>query len=110
MGTDDRFGFKDNSWCRDSCNGAQSSRDAVNFGLILTICPHPLPDKRDRVESEHFNSLIGQKENDVGVFKKHFGIPPIDIPLIIVERCPNPTTHFRYESEVAVSRSRKYLW
>src|SRR5215471_7262462 len=109
MGTDDRFGFKDDSRRRYSCNGAKSSRDAVDFRLILAIRAHPLPDKRDRIESENFDSLVGQKENDVGEFKKHLRILPTHIPLIVVERCPNPTAHFRYKSEVAGSRSREYL-
>src|SRR6516162_7251563 len=109
MGTDDRFGLKDNSRCRYSSNGAQSSGDAVHFGLILTICAHALPDKRDRIESEHFDSLVGQKKNDIGEFKKYLGILPAYVPLIVVERCPNPTAHFRYEGEIAGSCSREYL-
>src|SRR5262245_20134951 len=109
MGTDDGFGFKNDAWRRDSSDRPQSSRDAVHFGLILTIRAHPFPDKRDRIKPEHFYSFVRKKKNNVGEFEKDFGILPIQVPLIAVKCCPNPPAHFRDESEVAGSRSRKYL-
>ena len=93
----------------DPGDGAQRLGQRVHLGLVLAVGAQPLPGERDRVQPEHLDAVVGQVEDHVGVLAQHVGVRPVDVPLVVVERRPDPAVELVVPGEAARREVREHL-
>jgi hypothetical protein len=74
----------------DPAARAQRLKDHVDFGLGLAARAQALPHEGHSIQPQHIHALVGQKQHDLDDFQKHLRVGPVQIPLVFVERGPDP--------------------
>ena len=62
----------------------------VRLGQRLARGAEPLPDERDRVHPQHFDALVREEQHLAGHRTEHRGVRVVEVPLVVVERRPDP--------------------
>jgi hypothetical protein len=83
--------------------------DRVHLGLVLAGGAHPLPQERDGIQPEHLDPEVGQPQDDLGELGQHGGVGPVEVPLPLVERRPDPALELVVPREAAGSERREHL-
>ena len=99
--SDDRLGLEEHRRTGHPGHGAQRLGQVVHLRLVLARGAHPLPDEGDGVEAEHLDPEVGQRDDDVGVLAQDRRVRPVDVPLVVVERRPDPAAELVVPGEVA---------
>ena len=73
----------------------------VDLGLVLAGRAHPLPEEGDRVEPEDLDAEVRVAEQDLGELGEHGGVRPVEVPLVVVERRPDPARDLVVPGEAA---------
>ena len=100
-GCHDGLGLENRCRAGDPGQRVQGLRDGMNLWLVLAVRPEPLPQERDGVQPQHLDAGVGEEEDDVGVLREHVGIGPVEVPLPLVERRPDPALQVVVPGEVA---------
>ena len=98
---DDRLGLEEDRGGRDAGDRAERAGEVVHLGLVLAVGAEALPDEGDRVEAEHLHAQVGQRQDDVGELAEDGGVRPVEVPLVVVERRPDPAGQLVVPGEAA---------
>ena len=98
---DDRLGLERHRGRRDPGQRVQRLGDRVHLRLVLAAGAHPLPEEGDRVEPEHLHAEVGQPQDDLGELDEHRRVGPVEVPLPLVERRPDPALELLVPREAA---------
>ena len=66
----------------------------MSAGQVFAVCAELLPDKRDRVQADHFHALVCKEEHFFCHAIEHRRVGVIQVPLVAVERRPGPAALF----------------
>ena len=97
----DRLGLERHRRRRHPRHRVQRLGERVHLGLVLAAGAHPLPEEGDRVEPEHLDAEVGQPQDDLGELGQHGWVGPVEVPLPLVERRPDPALELVVPGEAA---------
>ena len=100
-GSDDRLGLERDGGTGDPGHRAQHLGDGVHLRLALAVGAQALPDEGDGVKAQHVDPAVGEVEDDRRVLAQDGRIGPVEVPLELVERRPDPAVELVVPREVA---------
>ncbi len=86
----DRLGLERHTGRRDADQRPQRAQDQVHLGLVLAVGALALPQERRRVQPEHVDAVVGQREHRVEHRGEDLDVGPVQVPLEAVEGRPHP--------------------
>ena len=78
----------------------------MNLGLRLATRALALPHESHCIQTQDINALIRQEQHHLYDFQKHPRVGPVQVPLVIVERRPDPAVVILKIREIA----RRIVW
>ena len=87
---DDRLGLEGDRGRGDPQRRAEGLKQLVDLGLVLAVRADALPQERGGVQPQHVDADRGQPQHRLGHRHEDVGVRVVEVPLVAVERRPDP--------------------